>query len=247
MHLAACKQRGEGRVDAATVIASNRSNSCDRRPGGATRARWSCCVWAGPAARSCRLEYSNSTWARQAPRNSPNGSIATQPRALPGNRDEGPLHAYRGTERDGGELSARGTQGVFRRIRSVQLLVPAQALDRVREAAGYETLRLHDLRRSFVSNQLSAGTPIHVVRDLAAHRSLSVTALRHSTDEARRAASQRVQIAVSTTSRDTKLNPRIRNRVKPLVPRDGIEPPTRGFSKVFERITSGGKRKVSAG
>jgi hypothetical protein len=31
------------------------------------------------------------------------------------------------------------------------------------------------------------------------------------------------------------------------VPRDGIEPPTRGFSKVFERITSRGKRKVSAG
>ena len=48
-----------------------------------------------------------------------------------------------------------------------------------------------------MSNQLGAGTAIHVVRDMAAHRSLSVTALyAHSTDEARRAASQRVQIAV---------------------------------------------------
>jgi hypothetical protein len=43
-----------------------------------------------------------------------------------------------------------------------------------------------------------------VVRDMAAHRSLSVTALyAHSTDEARRAASQRVQIAVLPARRDT--------------------------------------------
>ena len=55
-----------------------------------------------------------------------------------------------------------------------------------------------------LSNQLGAGTPIHVVRDMAAHRSLSVTALyAHSTDEARRAASQRVQIAVLPARRDT--------------------------------------------
>ena len=47
----------------------------------------------------------------------------------------------------------------------------------IREAAGHPTLRLHDLRHSFVSNQLGAGTPIHVVRDMAAPRSLSVTAL----------------------------------------------------------------------
>ena len=105
----------------------------------------------------------------------------------------------------------------------------------VREAAGHPTLRLHDLRHSFVSNQLGAGTPIHVVRDMAAHRSLSVTALyAHSTDEARRAASQRVQIAVlparRDTNGDTKPKFKTRKRAKSLVPRDGIEPPTRGFS-----------------
>ncbi len=61
------------------------------------------------------------------------------------------------------------------------------------------TLRIHDLRHSFVSNQLAAGTPIHVVKDMAAHRSLAVTALyAHSSDEARRAAAKRVEIEVGT-------------------------------------------------
>ena len=105
----------------------------------------------------------------------------------------------------------------------------------LREAAGYPDLRLHDLRHSFVSNQLAAGTPIHVVRDMAAHRSLSVTALyAHSTDEARRAASQRVQINLDAvarvTSRVTKRKSTARKYAKLQVPRDGIEPPTRGFS-----------------
>ncbi|MGF1469991.1 MAG: tyrosine-type recombinase/integrase [Sandaracinaceae bacterium] len=36
-----------------------------------------------------------------------------------------------------------------------------------RVAAGWPTLRIHDLRHSFISNQLEAGTPINVVRDLA--------------------------------------------------------------------------------
>jgi integrase len=67
----------------------------------------------------------------------------------------------------------------------------------VRNAAGFPGVRIHDLRHSFVSNQLAAGTPIHVVRDMAAHRSLMVTALyAHHTDEARRAAARRVQITV---------------------------------------------------
>ena len=65
----------------------------------------------------------------------------------------------------------------------------------VREKMGRPTLRLHDLRHSYISNQLAAGTPIHVVQQLAAHRSLAVTALyAHATDEARKAASERVQI-----------------------------------------------------
>ncbi len=73
-------------------------------------------------------------------------------------------------------------------------------------------LRIHDLRHSFVSNQLTAGTPIHVVRDLAAHASVVTTQLyAHPTDEARRAAVDRVKITASAqalprrdTSRDTK-------------------------------------------
>jgi hypothetical protein len=116
--------------------------------------------------------------------------------------------------------------------------------------------RLHDLRHSFVSNQLGAGTPIHVVRDMAAHRSLTVTALyAHSTDEARRAASQRVQIAVlparRDTNGDTKPKFKTRNRAEPLVPRDGIEPPTRGFSSLRPvwprpRKTRGGREVEEA-
>lgn len=65
----------------------------------------------------------------------------------------------------------------------------------LREKIGRPTLRIHDLRHSFVSNQLAAGTPIHVVKEMAAHRSLAVTAIyAHSSDEARRAAADRVQI-----------------------------------------------------
>jgi integrase len=112
----------------------------------------------------------------------------------------------------------------------------------LREAAGHPTLRLHALRHSYVSNQLAAGTPIHVVRDMAAHRSLSVTALyAHSTDEARKAAAKRVQISTEPvrrdTSRDTNPNSRIRKRAKVQVPRDGIEPPTRGFSSPGQKRT----------
>jgi integrase len=47
-----------------------------------------------------------------------------------------------------------------------------------RVVAGYPTLRIHDLRHSFVSNQLAAGTPVHVVRDLAGHASVTTTQLR---------------------------------------------------------------------
>lgn len=67
----------------------------------------------------------------------------------------------------------------------------------LRVATGRPTLRIHDLRHSFVSNQLAAGTPVHVVQQMAAHRSLAVTALySHATDEARRAAAGRVEIEV---------------------------------------------------
>lgn len=65
----------------------------------------------------------------------------------------------------------------------------------LRVKLGRPTLRIHDLRHSFISNQLAAGTPIHVVKDMAAHRSIAVTALyAHSSDEARRAAAGRVEI-----------------------------------------------------
>jgi hypothetical protein len=53
----------------------------------------------------------------------------------------------------------------------------------------------HDFRHSFVSNQLDAGTPIHVVRNLAGHASIVTTQLyAHSSDEARRAAVDRVRL-----------------------------------------------------
>jgi len=116
----------------------------------------------------------------------------------------------------------------------------------LRKAVGRPALRLHDLRHSFVSNQLSAGTPVHVVQQLAAHRSLAVTALySHATDEARRAAASRVQIGVKggpfsramppnvPPSASTSPRRKTKSRVQTAayeVPRDGIEPPTRGFS-----------------
>ena len=103
------------------------------------------------------------------------------------------------------------------------------------------------MRHSFVSNQLDAGTPVHVVQQMAAHRSLAVTALySHGTDEARRAAAGRVQIGVTVDPLAAVLPPNLPPRVKiaaakkarnpkktkgeVAVPRDGIEPPTRGFS-----------------
>jgi integrase len=65
----------------------------------------------------------------------------------------------------------------------------------LRKELGRPKLRIHDLRHSFVSNQLAAGTPIHVVQQMAAHRSLAVTALyAHASDEARRLAAGRVEI-----------------------------------------------------
>jgi len=48
------------------------------------------------------------------------------------------------------------------------------------------------LRHSFITNQLEAGTPIHVVRDLAGHHSIATTQLyAHASNEARRAAMER--------------------------------------------------------
>ncbi len=122
-------------------------------------------------------------------------------------------------------------------------LVAAQGAER--------TPALHDLRHSFISNQLAAGTPIHVVRDMAAHRNLVITArYAHGTDEARRAAFDRVQIevgagpdrrtdpvAVAPTVAPSvvevlrrKASKSRKTRDEGEVPRDRIELPTRGFS-----------------
>lgn len=134
---------------------------------------------------------------------------------------------------------------------------------KLREELMEPTLRIHDLRHSFISNQLAAGTPVHVVQQMAAHRSLAVTALySHGTDEARRAAASRVQISVDTTGVAAALPPNLppgltkavaRNAKSPLnqgafpVPKGGIEPPTRGFSTRSEhfmhRLLNAGKRK----
>jgi integrase len=111
----------------------------------------------------------------------------------------------------------------------------------LRVAAGFPTLRFHDLRHSYVSALLEAGTPIHVVQAMAAHRSVVVTGLyAHPTDEAVRAATARVSIAVPndgtpdvTPSAAATPQRKRKSRGKStasVVPRDGVEPPTRGFS-----------------
>lgn len=72
----------------------------------------------------------------------------------------------------------------------------------LRKQLGRPRLRIHDLRHSFISNQLAAGTPAHVVQALAAHRSLAVTSLyAHPSDEARKAAADRVQVGIEETPR----------------------------------------------
>jgi len=109
-------------------------------------------------------------------------------------------------------------------------------------AAEYPTLRIHDLRHSFVSNQLDAGTPIHVVRDLAGHASIATTQLyAHSTNEARRAAMNRVQVPAPfgsipdppkrprDTNRDTKRNPANAKSAGSLVGHPGLEPGANGL------------------
>ena len=113
-----------------------------------------------------------------------------------------------------------------------------------RGLAGHPRLRIHDLRHSFVSNQLAAGTPIHVVRDMAAHQSLVVTQLyAHATDEARKSAASRVLIdgglgsapvlpkrMLIGTQSGTQPDREASQVAGFKVPRAGIEPATRGFS-----------------
>jgi integrase len=111
-----------------------------------------------------------------------------------------------------------------------------------RLAAGYPELRIHDLRHSFVSNQLAEGTPIHTVMELAGHASIATTQLyAHSTNEARRAAMDRVQIRVPLgpisdlptrprdTQRDTKENPANAKSAGLLVGHPGLEPGANGL------------------
>jgi integrase len=111
-----------------------------------------------------------------------------------------------------------------------------------RVAGAYPTLRIHDLRHSFVSNQLEEGTPAHVVRDLAGHASIATTMLyAHSTDEARRAAVERVQVSGTLgpvpdppkrprdTKRDTKENPANAKSAGLLVGHPGLEPGANGL------------------
>jgi len=111
-----------------------------------------------------------------------------------------------------------------------------------RVAAEYPTLRIHDLRHSFVSNQLDAGTPIHVVRDLAGHASIATTQLyAHSSNEARRAAMDRVQVPAALgpvpdppkrprdTNRDTRRNPANAKSAGSLVGHPGLEPGANGL------------------
>ena len=120
-----------------------------------------------------------------------------------------------------------------------------------RISAGYPTMRIHDLRHSFVSNQLDAGTPINVVRDLAGHTSIATTQLyAHSSDEARRAAMDRVQVPAALgpvpepperprdTSRDTKRNPANAKSAGSLVGHPGLEPGANGLRTQLMRANA---------
>ena len=85
-----------------------------------------------------------------------------------------------------------------------------------------------------------------------AHRSLAVTALyAHGTDEARRAAANRVQIGVRSDPLVAALPPNLPPRLiraakrksessgnpaTSAMPKDGIEPPTRGFSSLGHKL-----------
>ncbi len=130
--------------------------------------------------------------------------------------------------------------------------------NKAREAAGYPTLRIHDLRHSRISALLHDNPP-HVVRDMVGHCSLVVTNLyAHSTDEARRRAARSVEVRADLS--DVGVDPTgtkcgtsadggsggkaIPAQTKPRktaaprgvtssgghMPRDRIELPTRGFS-----------------
>jgi hypothetical protein len=103
-------------------------------------------------------------------------------------------------------------------------------------------MRIHDLRHSFVSNQLDAGTPINLVRDLAGHASIATTQLyAHSSDEARRAPMDRVQVPAPLgpipdppkrprdTKRDNKKKPANAKSAGPLVGHPGLEPGANGL------------------
>ncbi len=71
------------------------------------------------------------------------------------------------------------------------------AWDAARRAYGVDSMRIHDLRHSRISNLLDEGVPVHVVRDIAGHSSIAVTDLyAHSSDEARRQAAKKAAVDV---------------------------------------------------
>jgi integrase len=118
-----------------------------------------------------------------------------------------------------------------------------------RIAGGHPTLRIHDLRHSFVSNLLADGIPIHTVMELASHASIATTQLyAHSTDEARRAAVEKVQIRAALgpvpdrpkhprdTYRDTKRRPANAKSAGSLVGHPGLEPGANGLRTQLLRM-----------
>lgn len=130
-----------------------------------------------------------------------------------------------------------------------------QAYDRWQEAiakVGVEA-RIHDLRHSFVSNLLDAGTPIHVVQRLAGHTDIKTTQrYAHATDAARRQAVDAVQIVVPKgtvvplaagsrgTNRGTKKKTPEAKTSGDLVGHLGLEPRANGLREVIERLRVGG-------
>lgn len=86
----------------------------------------------------------------------------------------GPLRAWCGKRQSGYVFPGQG--GNRQSPRTLQLLIKRLAVKAgIRRALEPRYARPHALRHTFVSRLLSAGVPIHAVRDLARHSNLSTT------------------------------------------------------------------------
>jgi integrase len=71
----------------------------------------------------------------------------------------------------GGGLLARGHRGLL----GLRLVQRRRSWGRVREKAGLEAVRFHDIRHTCVSLLLDLGVAPHIVRDIVGHSDIEVT------------------------------------------------------------------------